>query len=111
MLTLQQADIAFIVVPVLGIVVALAAAILAKRSGGNPVAAALLYGGPLVLMGVLWRVYSALSGAMGADTVTNLVVNLLLFVGIGGAIGKLWAMRFSNDGKEAAVDGTAGSEV
>ena len=63
---------------------------LARRRGENGPAAALLYGGPLLLTGILWRVYNAITDRIGLDKVANLAVNLVLFVGIGAACGFGW---------------------
>lgn len=90
LITAQQADLAFTVLAVIGLVVGGVMAVLAKRNGGNGVASGLLYGGPLVLIGAFWRVYGAISERLGAGSVRNLLVNLVLFLVIGGIVGAIW---------------------
>ena len=51
---------------------------------------ALILGGPLVLAGLLWWVYSAITNALGLDTVLNLLVNFALFLAIGIGLGLAW---------------------
>jgi hypothetical protein len=36
---------------------------------------------------ILWRLYNALTDANGLDTVRNVLINLVVFVGIGAALG------------------------
>ena len=51
---------------------------------------AVLCGGPLLLAGLLWWVYSAITRALGLDTVLNLFVNFGLFLAIGIGLGLAW---------------------
>ena len=92
LVTRAQADMVFGVLLILGIVVALVAFALARRRGGDGVRAAVLWGGPLMLIGVLWRVYNAITDRLGLDRVANLGVNLVLFVGVGAACGIGWTV-------------------
>jgi len=89
LLTAHQADLAFTILPILGIVIGIVAAVLGKRTGGNPIASAVQYGGPFVLMGILWRIYGAVAAHLGAASVANLLVDLALFVIIGGVCGMI----------------------
>jgi apolipoprotein N-acyltransferase len=43
----------------------------------------LLFGAPLVLTGLLWWVYNAITDKLGLNTVLNLFVNAILFVAVG----------------------------
>ena len=90
LVTRAQADVFFLGILVLGLVVAPVAGLLAKRRGGDPLPAALLWGGPLVLIGLLWRVYNAITDRVGLDSVANLAANAVLFVVIGAACGIGW---------------------
>jgi apolipoprotein N-acyltransferase len=47
----------------------------------------LLFGGPLVLVGVLWWIYNAVTDKIGLNTVLNLWVNAILFIIVGIACG------------------------
>lgn len=89
--TVAQADALFLALLALGVLAAPIAALLARRKGMDPLAAALATGGPLVLMGVMWRVYNAVTNRLGLDTVRNLLVNLALFVVVGVFCGAGWA--------------------
>ena len=81
-----QADAAFgIALPALGILV-LGAAWARKKDRRR----ALLLGGPPLLAGLLWWVYSAITRALGLDTVLNLFVNFGLFLAIGVGLGLAW---------------------
>ncbi len=44
---------------------------------------------------VLWRVYNAITDQLGLDTVKNLLVNLVLFIGIGLILGLIFGL-FTN---------------
>jgi drug/metabolite transporter (DMT)-like permease len=82
----MQADALFgIAVPVLGIFI-----LGAVRAVKKDRRLALLLGGPLVLAGLLWWVYSAITRALGLDTVLNLMVNFGLFLAIGVGSGLAW---------------------
>ena len=92
LITVPQADTLFLAVLALGLVGApLAALIARRRRGGDPLAAALAVGGPLILIGLMWRVYNAITDRLGLDTVANLLVNLGLFVVVGVLCGVGWA--------------------
>jgi apolipoprotein N-acyltransferase len=43
----------------------------------------LLFGGPLVLVGILWWIYNAITDKIGLNTVLNLWVNAILFIIVG----------------------------
>lgn len=90
LVTRAQADLLFLILPVLGIISGAAAGLLSRRGRQNALAAALLWGGPLVLIGILWRVYNAITDRIGLDSVANLIVNFVLFVVLGGVIGLGW---------------------
>jgi uncharacterized membrane protein len=57
----------------------------------KPSGAAWLKSGLLALVGLLvfplWLVYNAIEDALGLDSVAALLINLALFVGIGGVVG------------------------
>jgi hypothetical protein len=89
--TRAQADALFAAMLVVGLVAAPVAFATARKRGGDGLAAALLWGGPLVLVGILWRVYNAITDRIGLDRVANLGVNLALFVTLGAACGFGWA--------------------
>jgi len=115
MITRGQADALFTAVLLLGIVLGPLAWFVAKRRGGNPLAAALATGGGPILVGVLWRVYNAIADSLGLDTVRNLVANLVLFVLLGAVIGAVWARFIVRDADveeaQAASEATAPGEV
>jgi hypothetical protein len=92
LVTRGQADVAFGVVLVLGLILLPVAAFVARRRGKSPLQAALAFGGPPMLVGVLWRVYNAITDRIGLDTVANLLINLVLFVVIGAACGVGWVV-------------------
>ncbi len=48
---------------------------------------------------LLWRVYNALTDRIGLDRVSNVVINLILFVAVGAAIG-IWLGRKTRPGDE-----------
>lgn len=91
LITQRQADVLFGVLLALGVIVAPVAALVARRRGANALLAALATGGPLVLVGALWRVYNTITDRLGLDTVKNLVVNAALFVLVGAVCGAGWA--------------------
>jgi hypothetical protein len=90
MVTRAQADMLFIVLPALGLIAGPVAAVLARRRGQDALSAATLWGGPLVLIGILWRVYNAITDRIGLDSVANLAVNFVLFIIVGGIVGLGW---------------------
>ncbi|GEM_PF-4907435 len=91
LVTRQQADTLFTAILILGVVVAIAAGLVARARGGRPVPAALGWGGPPVLMGILWRLYNAIADGLGLDTVRNLFAVIALFVVVGIAGGVAWS--------------------
>jgi hypothetical protein len=91
LITVRQADALFLGLLLLGLVIAPVAALVARRRRSDALAAALAAGGSLVLLGVLWRVYNAVTNRLGLDTVANLLANLALFVLVGIACGAGWA--------------------
>ena len=113
MVTRAQADTLFMVVFVLGIIAGPIAGWLARRSGSDSIAAALLWGGPLVLIGVLWRVYNAITDRIGLDSVANLAVNFVLFVVVGVACGLGWTLLAArkSSGEKVASKSTDSIEI
>lgn len=104
-----QADAAFgIALPALGILV-LGATLAVKKDRRL----AVLCGGPLLLAGLLWWVYSAITRALGLDTVLNLFVNFGLFLAIGIGLGLAWRKLSPPSGgrSDSAGGGDAGSPV
>ncbi len=91
MVTRAQANLLFTILPVLGLAAGVTVWLLARRQGGDAVSAALLWGGPLVLIGILWRIYNAITDRMGLDSVANLAVNFVLFVVVGSIVGLGWS--------------------
>jgi hypothetical protein len=86
LLTLSQANGIFgIALPLLGLT--LGGAVLTLRKDRR---LALALGGSLVLAGLLWWVYNAVSSALGLDTVLNLFVNFALFIAVGAGAGWAW---------------------
>jgi hypothetical protein len=61
-----------------------------KAGGQGAVQRGLMWGclGPLNY--ALWRMYSMLTARSGLDSLSNLLVNLVLFVGIGAGVGWLF---------------------
>jgi hypothetical protein len=90
MVTRSQADLLFTVLPVVGLITGATAGWLARRGKRDAVSAIALWGGPLVLIGILWRVYNAITDRIGLDSVANLAVNFVLFVVVGGIVGLVW---------------------
>jgi hypothetical protein len=96
LVTRAQADVLFTILPILGLIGGIVAGLLARRGGQNALAAAVLWGGPPVLIGILWRVYNAITDRIGLDRVTNLAVNFGLFIVVGilcGIIGAALGAR------------------
>ena len=91
LITDAQANALLLAVLVTGLVAGPVTAVVARRRGGDVLMAGLLAGGPPVLLFVLWRVYNAVTEWLGLDTVANLLVNLALFVVVGGLCGVGWA--------------------
>ncbi len=90
-ITEAQANALFWAVLLAGLIAGPLAAVIARRRGEDALLAGLLVGGPPVLLFVMWRVYNAITERLGLDTVVNLLVNLALFVIVGGACGVTWA--------------------
>jgi len=94
LVTQRQADLLFTLLPLVGLVLGAVMAMGARRRTGDKraiLAAALGWGLPLVLVGVLWRVYNAITERLGLDTVANLAANAVLFVVVGVVCGVVWA--------------------
>lgn len=89
-ITRPQADALMWAVLALGLVLGPVAGALARRGGNAPLPAALLWGGPPVLAGILWRVYNAITDRLGLDSVANLAINAALFIAVGAACGFAW---------------------
>lgn len=83
MVTRAQADVLFTLLPILGLVSGIVAGLLARRARRSAPAAAVLWGGPPVLVGILWRVYNGITDRIGLDRVANLAVNFGLFIVVG----------------------------
>jgi hypothetical protein len=92
MITRGQADVFFGAVFAFGLILASVAGLVARRRGRDAFLAALLWGGPLVLIGVLWRVYNAITDRVGLDSVANLAINGIMFVVIGVGVGVGWQL-------------------
>lgn len=96
LVTTRQVEAAFraiaIAAPLLG---ALAGAALGRRSWRFGPRRGFLLGllGPANLL--LWWLYNAMTDRMGLDTVRNLLVNMAMFVAIGGTVGLVlaWSER------------------
>jgi membrane protein implicated in regulation of membrane protease activity len=73
----------------------------------------LLFGGPLVLVGILWWVYNAITDKIGLNTVLNLWVNAILFIIVGIACGVFY--RKTQEGltknNQSGEDGQNGTGV
>ena len=92
LITREQADTLFLFLLGVGLVLGPVAGAVASRRRAAVLPAALVAGGVPVLVGVLWRVYNAITDRMGLDTVANLLVNLVLFVVVGVLCGAGWAL-------------------
>ena len=92
LITRPQADTFFAALFFVGLVAGPLAWGIARRRGSRPLPVALLVGGGPVLVGLLWRVYNALTDRIGLDTVANLAVNLGLFIVVGAGCGVGWAL-------------------
>ncbi|MES2459882.1 MAG: hypothetical protein V4671_04805 [Armatimonadota bacterium] len=103
LVTRAQADTLFTVMAVLGLITGAVAAWLARRRGSSALAAAALWGGPLVLTGVLWRVYNAITDGIGLDSVANLALNTGLFLLVGLVCGLGWTYVLSKHTPESAA--------
>lgn len=95
-ITRSQANSLMIVVLVLGVLVAVMAAFVSRQRGRDPLPMALLWGGPPILMGLLWHLYNFITDKLGLDSVANLLVNLALFVVLGVGVG-FAARRFARE--------------
>lgn len=88
--TMEQAEHLFLLLAIAGPIVGAALGAIAGARKGRTGPAA-LKGLSIGLLGVLnlilWKVYNAITDHLGLDTVKNLVVNLVLFVGLGAAAG------------------------
>jgi hypothetical protein len=89
LLTQAQANGIFgVALPLIGL--AVGGALLALKKERR---VALFVGGALILAGLLWWVYNAITAALGLDTVLNLVVNFALFIAVGTGVGLVWRKR------------------
>src|SRR5262245_13996433 len=75
-----------VVGPVVGL---LLGAVAGARKGASKrgAIAGLIVGLLGTLNWILWRLYNALTDANGLDTVKNVLINLVVFIGIGAAVG------------------------
>ena len=103
LITDAQANALLLAVLIIGLVAGPVAAVVARRRGGDALQAGLLAGGPPVLLFVLWCVYSAITERLGLDSVVNLLVNLALFVVVGGLCGVGWAFLAARRGAEPSA--------
>jgi len=103
LVTRAQADVFFAAIAALGALVAPVAGLTARRRQGDPLLAAMLWGGPLLLIGGMWWVYNAITDRVGLETVTNLVWNVALFVAVGVISGAAYTLislrRYSRSGE------------
>jgi hypothetical protein len=98
--TQEQVEHVFLILaiagPLAGLVIGGLAARVAHRSSDS-VRVLALRGACWGLLGtanwLLWRLYNAITSVLGLDTVVNLVVNLVLFIALGGAVGWIFARR------------------
>ncbi|MBC8103233.1 MAG: hypothetical protein H7Z41_11655 [Cytophagales bacterium] len=104
LITRAQADTFFVVLLGVGFVAALSAGMLARRRGGDPLLGALFWGGPPLLIGLMWRVYNAITDRIGLDRVANLAVNFALFVAVGVACGLGWTAISARRGVSSPED-------
>jgi hypothetical protein len=107
-ITRGQADLLFEAILVLGLILLPTAAVIARSRGRRPLLAALTFGSPPVLIGILWRVYNAITDRIGLDTVANLLVNLILFVAVGAACGVGWVLLTR---QQQGMDGTPSGDT
>ena len=78
LITRPQANVFFIAILLIGIVTIFVAFTKTKSREK-----ALLFGAPLVIVGVLWWIYNAITDKLGLNTVLNLFVNAILFIIVG----------------------------
>ncbi len=99
LVTQNQADLLFTLLPLVGVVLGAVMALAARRKNDKRAAfaAVLGWGVPLVLVGVLWRVYNAVTERLGLDTVVNLAANAALFIVVGVVCGVVWARLAAAD--------------
>lgn len=74
--------------PVVGLAVGAAAGFRARRPAAGIIAGALV-GGVGTLVYAMWRVYGAITGMLGLDSLANLGLQLLLFAVLGVGLGVL----------------------
>ena len=84
LITRPQANGFFIAILMIGMVTVF---VMLSKTKSRP--KALLYGGPLVLVGILWWIYNAITDLIGINTVLNLGVNAILFLIVGLGCG-IW---------------------
>jgi len=94
LITRPQADALIWVLATLGVIAGPLAALLARRSGRNPVQYGALFGGPLLLCALLWPIYNAIEDHFGLDSVAALAINGALFAVVGSACGVGWMVAF-----------------
>jgi len=108
LITLAQANAAIVILVVLGLLAAPAAALFARKRGGDALLTGLMVGGPPVLVGLMWLVYNALTDRLGLDRIVNLAVNLGLFVFVGALVGVFWTRLVAR--RAPATQNTGGDE-
>src|ERR1051326_3736643 len=89
-ITMEQANRLFLVLAIVGPAAGLAlGSLIGGRSGALKAGAikGVIAGLSGVLILILWKVYNAITDRLGLDTVKNLVVNLVLFIGLGSIAG------------------------
>ena len=109
-ITRPQADLLLNLVLAVGFVAGIAGALGAHRRKQSAVWGGLLWGGPLILVWLMWRIYNAITDRLGLNSVLNLLINAALFVIVGAACGLIWARMVphgeTEENTESAEHGT-----
>ena len=102
--TVEQIDRLFLLLAVGGPIIGAAVGALAGKKSGTS-AKSIKLGIVIGMLGpanlVLWKVYNAITGKLGLDTVKNLLVNLGLFITIGVVAGL--TIAYLNRKSEAGI--------
>jgi len=110
LVTVEQAErvlrLLAVALPLAGLVIGALVGALRRRLAGSAVVG-LLIGlvGPAALG--LWRVYNAIMGRYGLDSVKGLLLNLALFVAVGLAVGLVVGWRLSRPPKRVTSQESA----